>query len=146
MKTDKLSSGFTMFENHPLNRCGSYTISFTTTDCHVQAGFGYAVFPITAATFRTMSNIDCQARTLIGHGTHVSNMSRSMCADCTLTLIYNPAAGTIHVHGAYNREPEILLRKDIPVGETPHRPYINMTAGGDDNPKVTLVPNPRAGL
>ena len=120
-------------------------MSFTATGTTLRAGFAPPVFPDTIELANKMCNIDCKARSKIfnSSGIFVSNMSRPMSADCTLTLIYNPSAGTLH--GAYNREPEILLKKEIPVGNVPLQPFV-IISGGEENPVVTIVSNPRAGL
>ena len=73
-----------------------------------------------------------------GAGTRVSGMGRDIGMDI-LTIIYNPSAGTLH--GAFNLEPAILLRKDIPAGQNaPLQPFIGSSILGT---AITIVNNPR---
>ena len=73
-----------------------------------------------------------------GAGTNVTEMGRGIGTD-TLTIIYNPSAGTIH--GAYNREPAILLHKDIPSGQNaPLQPFVASIMVGTS---IMIVNNPR---
>ena len=73
-------------------------------------------------------------------GIRVGDMGRPIGNDI-LTLIYNPAAATIH--GAYNREPEILLIKNIVEHDPPMQPFVCLC---DIHASATMVPNPRHGL
>ena len=77
-------------------------------------------------------------------GTVLSGMGRGIDKD-TLTLVYNPSNGTLH--GAYNLEPMILLRSDIPVSPgAPLQPFIahgiRLPAQADST--TTIVSNPRS--
>ena len=122
--------GQATFLNHLPNESGSFTVS---CDARGEGVLGFR---------NTQSYLYCQLRgeTFSGPGIHVANMGRPIGND-VLTLIYNPAAGTMH--GAYNREPEILLVKNITARDPPLQPFVGLY-GMDST--ASMVPNPRHGL
>ena len=125
--------GRAMFLNHLPNESGSFTMS---CDARGYACFGFRNIHTTDSRHYCHSN----GHTFTTTGTRVANMDRPIGNDI-LTLIYNPATGTMH--GAYNREPEILLIKNITAYDPPLLPFVGLY---DIGATATMVPNPRHGL
>ena len=125
---------------------GCYSISFK----HNGIG-GYFGFGVNDATSRltnsakawklTAYQSSTGAAALGGSGITVSTngMGRPLGTD-TLTLMYNPNKGTLH--GAYNLEPGILLRDNIPA--SPYSPMQPFFAAAKVGASVTFVANPRS--
>ena len=115
----------------PMDENGSYSISLISdSDEFSFAGFGAAdsVLRAFAGSWDTLACVYFDGKIAGKHGKIVSNMDRAM-GDDTLTLTYNPCAGTMH--GAYNLEPAILLLQAIPRGNpTPLRPFVGLMSGG----------------
>ena len=128
----------------PLDLNGCYSISVK----RISESGGRVGFGLNDAVSRDMADVNAWklgayvalngATSGFGLGTIVTGMGRGIGTD-TLTIMYNPSAGTLH--GAYNLEPAILLRKDIPAGQNaPLQPYFAASTVGTS---IMVVNNPR---
>ena len=115
----------------PMDENGSYSISLISDSDELSvAGFGAAdsVSRAFVGSWDTLACVFFDGLIAGKLGKAVINMDRAM-GDDTLTLSYNPRAGTMH--GAYNLEPAILLLEAIPRGNpTPLRPFVGLMYGG----------------
>ena len=142
------------FLNNPVDESGSYTISLITTATVAADGDIFEThFLVTKMGFGDVSkknvryyvtpNGDCginlPAYTDGARAVSVSWLGGKI-GSSILTLMYNPESGTLH--GAYNREPAVLLIKEIPMGQTLLQPFLKLM--GDAS--VTVLGNPRRGL
>ena len=124
---------------------GCYSISVKrNSGQHGQVGFGLnevlsrsTTGPWKSTVSQSLNGLASRSSSL-GITASATGMGREI-GDDTLTLMYNPSLGTLH--GAYNLEPAILLRKEIPIGvNAPLQPFIG---SGTVGTSITVVNNPR---
>ena len=108
----------------PLDENGCYSISFSNnTGGLTMAGFGVndtlSLSLYDAAAWNSVAYYKPDhVLVLEGRGDDVSaNAMNTHQSTDTLTLVYNPIAGTLHIYGVFNLEPAILLRNNISPGD-----------------------------
>lgn len=138
----------------PLDITGCYSISFTTIDSYkVRIGFGVNRALSTSLHdsgdfWSMMAYLDksFDGSPEEGRGTRVSTgkMDRHSTYGETMTLIYNPTQRTLHC--AFGLEPPILLRNEIPAGNSNEGPLQPFVALMENGAYIKIVANPRLSL
>lgn len=135
----------------PIDESGCYSFSFrNNTGFHTMAGFGVndalsrslndaAIWNSVAYHRASPDFLGLEGRGDLASDNDLEMHTHRRSTD-TLTLIYNPTAGTLH--GAFYLEPAILLRNNIPPGDrAPLQPFVAFL---ESDETITIVERPRA--
>ena len=120
---------------------GSIVVGFSTLDFNQPADIQDELpWNECAHFFLNLGFLNPRVLGVITPGLDADCMGRYMTSDDTITISYNPEAGTMHA--AYNLDSPRLLISNIPKGSTPMHPFVGIMESSTSQ-SLTLVVNPR---